>query len=107
MFSPRLYWHPEIQKPGNTLHIGTEDMTEDPASTVNDVNGSTPANDTTPATTTGMLYGLPVVERSEVWRPDVVQRVATLLPLIAATLLGNGHVAWQRRHHRRAHVQSL
>ena len=82
-------------------------MTEDPASTVNDVNGSTPANDTTPATTTGMLYGLPVVERSEVWRPDVVQRVATLLPLIAATLLGNGHVAWQRRHHRRAHVQSL
>ena len=37
-----------------------------------------------------MPYGLPVVERSHDWTPDVVQRVATLVPLMVATLLCNG-----------------
>jgi len=32
---------------------------------------------------------LPVVNRSHVWTADVIQRVATLVPLMVATLLGN------------------
>ena len=50
----------------------------------------TPVDWTTPNTTTTMTrHGLAVVERSHVWTADVVQRVGTLAPLMAATLLGN------------------
>jgi len=58
-----------------------------PASTVHEINTTmTTAVDVMSATNT---YGLPMVNRSHVWTPDVIQRVATLLPLMAATLLGN------------------
>jgi len=36
-----------------------------------------------------LTYGMPVVERSRVWTHDVIQRVATLVPLMVVTLLGN------------------
>ena len=50
----------------------------------------TPIDWTMPNTTTAMTrHGLAVVERSHVWTADVVQRVGTLAPLMAATLLGN------------------
>jgi len=62
-------------------------MSDEPASTCDDVNTSmTTLTDVTLMT---MTYGLPVVKRSHVWTADVIQRVATLLPLMAATLLGN------------------
>ena len=47
---------------------------------------STPINVTL---TTDLIYGMPVVERSRVWTHDVIQRVATLVPLMVVTLLGN------------------
>ena len=43
----------------------------------------------TDVTLTTMSQALPVVNRSHVWTADVIQRVATLVPLMAATLLGN------------------
>lgn len=49
------------------------------------VSMSTPGD----VTSMTMTSGLPVVNRSHVWTPDVIQRVATLLPLMVATLLGN------------------
>ena len=49
------------------------------------VSMSTPVD----VTSMTMTSGLPVVNRSHVWTPDVIQRVATLLPLMVATLLGN------------------
>jgi len=49
------------------------------------VSMSTPGD----VTSMTMTSELPVVNRSHVWTPDVIQRVATLLPLMAATLLGN------------------
>ena len=54
---------------------------------LDDVNAS--VSSTTDVTLMTMTYELPVVKRSHAWTPDVIQRVATLVPLMAATLLGN------------------
>jgi len=72
-------------------------MSEETTIVVDDVSTwmSTPVNVTLTAMTlrsvtfTAMTSVLPVVNRSHVWTADVIQRVATLVPLMVATLLGN------------------
>jgi len=63
-------------------------MPEQPASTDDYVDASTSTLPNTTSTATA-YDGLPTVERSRDWTPDVVQRVATLVPLMAVTLICN------------------
>ena len=67
-------------------------MSEETTTVLDDVNSSMSTLEDMTLTTmtlTPMTHVLPVVHRSHVWTADVIQRVATLVPLMAATLLGN------------------
>jgi len=62
-------------------------MSEETTTVADDVNTS--MTSLVDVTLTASTHMLPVVKRSHVWTADVIQRVATLVPLMVATLLGN------------------